>query len=257
MNRIVCIFILSMIGCSSRENSHLESRKVPNAVIKDTADTYVDFNSFNTRIRDGLISKDSALIMIKVLLPQLKNCFRRKGGQKFDRGNWVFPLQGYNYKAIGGINGNGYSAAGYDYFSGNKHGGHPAYDIFIRDSNHNCMDIATKKRVNVLSASGGIVVSVENSWDSNSTLRGGKYIWIYDPYSSSMLYYAHNSDIFVRSGDIVIPGTKIATVGRSGFSAFKKRSPTHLHFMVMNIDSQFYPRPVKFYKELMEMRSLK
>ena len=84
--------------------------------------------------------------------------------------------------------------------------------------------------------SSGVVVALEKEWDSNSDLRGGKYIWIYDTYSDGLFYYAHNRKVVVNIGDIVKPGDKIAEVGRTGYSAYKKRSPTHLHITYLHIN---------------------
>ena len=39
----------------------------------------------------------------------------------------------------------------------------------------------TGQPVEVLSMTGGIVVAVETAWDGGSALRGGKYLWVYDP----------------------------------------------------------------------------
>ncbi len=84
--------------------------------------------------------------------------------------------------------------------------------------------------------SSGVVVSLDKDWDSNSDLRGGKYIIIYDTYSNALFYYAHNNLVSVNVGDIVKPGDKIAEVGRSGLNAYKKRSPTHLHISFFLVD---------------------
>jgi len=37
----------------------------------------------------------------------------------------------------------------------------------------------------------------------------------------------------VKLGDVVRPGDQLATVGRSGWNAAKRRSPTHLHLTVV------------------------
>jgi murein DD-endopeptidase MepM/ murein hydrolase activator NlpD len=46
----------------------------------------------------------------------------------------------------------------------------------------------------------------------------------------------------------------IATVGRTGLNAFKKRSPTHLHFTQLRFNNNFYPKPIDTYKELLEAK---
>ncbi|MFN0202250.1 MAG: hypothetical protein ACKVTZ_12055, partial [Bacteroidia bacterium] len=139
-----------------------------------------EFNDLNTQIRDGLIAKAAAKKEIARLIPLLKKEYQAAGGKNYGKTSWVFPLQGYTKSAIGGKNGSGYVATGYDYFQGNKHGGHPAHDIFIRDTDQDALDDKTNSAVNVLSVSGGIVVALEKTWDTDSPLRGGCYIWVYD-----------------------------------------------------------------------------
>jgi murein DD-endopeptidase MepM/ murein hydrolase activator NlpD len=213
------------------------------------------FEKLNHQIRDGKIEFSSALKEIQNLIPKIKTEYYRLGGKDWGKKFWVFPLQHHSYKAIGGRNGNGYISNGYNFFAGNKHGGHPAHDIFIQDSNQDCKDEKTGKYVNILSFSGGVVVATEKIWDVNSKLRGGKYIWIFDPSSNSLFYYAHCSNVLVTSGQIVIPGQIIATVGRSGLNAYKKRSPTHLHFSQLRFDSYYYPKPVDTYNELLIVKN--
>ena len=251
MSKTFIAFILSLLSCSPNEAKKEEVRKIqnyPTSLV--SSDTCVDFNSLNNKIRDQLIVKGEAIKQIQILLPQIKTYFYENGGRDFAKSSWVFPVQGYKSKAIGGTNGSGYVASGYDYFDGNKHGGHPAHDIFIEDKNQDCIDDRTKKSVNVLSMTGGIVIATETVWDTTSGLRGGKYIWIYDPNSSSFFYYAHNNKVFVKPCDILSPGDTIATIGRTGLNAFKKRSPTHLHLMQLKLDSENYPRPENCYKDL-------
>ncbi len=250
MNRLIIVSLILFWGYSCNGNRQKELVAMASSPASVPVDTCVDFDALNDKIRDQLISKEEALVQVQKLLPKLKAYFYGNGGQDFQKSNWVFPVQGYNTKAIGGINGSGYVAAGYDYFDGNKHGGHPAHDIFIFDKNQDCIDDITKKSVNVRSMTGGIVIATETVWDAASSLRGGKYIWVYDPLSNRLFYYAHNNEVLVKPCDILKPGDIIATVGRTGLNAFKKRSPTHLHMMQLSLDAHGYPRPVDCYNEL-------
>jgi len=249
MNKIFLLLIFYLASCSNREQkANFEQSLQPTIVaVKDTC---VDFNSFNRKVRDGLIRQDSALVEIRKLIPQIKSYFYKKGGKDFSKSDWIFPVQGYTANAIGGTNGSGYISSGYNYFDGNKHGGHPAHDIFIYDSNQDCLDDKTKELVNVLSMTGGIVIAYESDWVTSSDLRGGKYIWIYDPFSNSFFYYGHNNSVSVHQCQLVEPGTVIATIGRTGLNAYKKRSPTHLHFMQLQLDDNYYPRPIDCYEDL-------
>lgn len=213
------------------------------------------FDTLYKQIRDGLITKEDAVPKIKLLAEELTEYYRSKGLEKISNSEWVFPLRGYGADAIGGTNGSGYIIADYDFFDGNRHGGHPAHDIFIHDRNQDCIDDVTGEPVDVLSMSGGVVVSLDKEWDTGSDLRGGKYVMVYDPFSNALFYYAHNNAVNVNIGDVVRPGDKIAEVGRSGLNAYKKRSPTHLHisFFLIN-DGDIIPDNI--YKDLLNARRM-
>jgi murein DD-endopeptidase MepM/ murein hydrolase activator NlpD len=211
---------------------------------QDARSICIKINGLNTSILNSTIKKAEAGKQFKVLIYQLNQ--NRTSPKTAD--HWVFPLKGYNYRAIGGTNGNGYSDKGYSYFDGNKHNVHPAQDIFINDKNQDCLDDKTNTPVEVLAIRAGYVIACSDSWNTASSLRGGKYIWIYDDYGQ-LDYYAHNGAIFVQPGDRVTQGQKIAQVGRSGYNAYKKRSPTHLHFSVFKIVNNT-PVPFNPYQQL-------
>jgi len=255
MNKIILFCFIFQLSCSGKESSKYGVEPIQNTSSSISSDICAKFNALNIKIRDGLILKQDALKEIEALLPTVKNYYYKNDGHNFEKNSWIFPVQGYNIKSIGGIEGNGFLISGYNFFDGNKHKGHPAHDIFISDRNQDCIDDNTMKSVYILSMTGGVVISTESEWDTVSDLRGGKYIWIYDPNTSSLFYYGHNDRISVRLGDILIPGDTIGTVGRTGLNAFKKRSPTHLHLMQLQLDSNYYPRPVDFYNDLKGIRS--
>ena len=193
------------------------------------------FNELNTAIRDGLIDKTEAAARFKAVLKELAEFAGRNDLAAELSGRCVFPLEGYPSSAMGGDKGSGYVEGGYDYFDGNAHTGHPAHDLFIRDRNRDGLDDATGKAVHVLAMDGGIVVAVETKWEKGSSLRGGRYIWIYNPADHFLTYYAHNEAVFVRLGDAVKPGDRIATVGRTGLNAYRRGSVTHLHLMHLDV----------------------
>jgi hypothetical protein len=209
----------------------------------------IRFNQLNTAIRDGKVKKKDATEQFQKLIMELKG----HSNQINDNALWIFPVQGYNYRAIGGIHGNGYSDKGYNYFDGNKHLAHPAHDIFITDRNQDCIDDKTHQPVNVLAVADGIVIACSNEWETNSNLRGGRYIWIYHPQQNNLTYYAHNRELFVLPGDVVKQGDKIAEVGRTGYNAFKKRSPTHLHFSAYHLVNNL-PVAYNCYAQLVKTR---
>jgi murein DD-endopeptidase MepM/ murein hydrolase activator NlpD len=254
MSKFFFIFFLINWSCFNEEQNKNKEKIIQNSISYIESDNCFDFNKLNTKIRDGLISKQDALKQIQTLLGKLKKFYFKNRGSLQEKTHYTFPVQGYSTKSIGGNKGSGYIAMGYDYFAGNNHKGHPAHDIFIIDRNQDCIDDNTNNAVNVISMTGGIVIATENEWDTTSNLRGGKYIWIYEPASNSLFYYAHNNKIFVNPCEFVNPGDTIAQVGRTGFNAFKKRSPTHLHIMQLKLDSTYYPRPFDCYKNLINAK---
>jgi len=213
------------------------------------------FNDLNSRIRDGRTPKTDASREFRKLLAEIRERYFQQGGVRYPREDWVFPLAGYDSRAIDKARRHGYRARGYDFFSGNRHGGHPSLDIFIRDRNQDLLDDRTGRPVAVLSMTGGIVVAVEREWEEGSRLRGGRYIWVYDPANDLLVYYAHNSEVSVRVGALVKPGDMLATVGRSGYNAAKRRSPTHLHLTVLRVAGG-KPVPQDVYSWLRRARTL-
>jgi peptidoglycan LD-endopeptidase LytH len=203
-----------------------------------------------TQIRDGLILKQDAQVRLKSLEVVLKDLYLDHSNRK-EESSLCFPLEGCTRSAIGGKKGSGYQVQGYDFFEGDRHKGHPGHDIFIRDRNQDGKDDSTGKSVNVISASSGIIVSVNSSWEPSSPIRGGNYIWIYEPIKSSYYYYAHLNEILVKIGRIVSREERIGTVGRTGKNAYPKRSPTHLHFTVHH-STEGCPMPVDPYGELVK-----
>ena len=99
----------------------------------------------------------------------------------------------------------------------------------------------------------GIVVAYAPEWKLGSILRGGRYVYVYDPSQKGMFYYAHQRSVRVKPGDIVSPGQPIGTVGRSGRNAAAPRSPTHLHAMFLAIDGAGRPAPRDIYPDLVRL----
>jgi len=200
------------------------------------------------KIRDRIISKGEAQEKLKALEILLKDFYLKTTSLEQDD-RLCFPLRGYGPSAIGGKGGNGYQIQGYNFFDGNQHQGHPGHDLFIFDRNQDGRDDRTGKPVEVIAAASGMVVSVNLHWEPSSPIRGGNYIWIYDPIKTRYYYYAHLNEIFVKVGQIVSCGEPLGTVGRTGVKAYPKKSPTHLHFTVHQ-SKDGYPKPINPFMDL-------
>jgi murein DD-endopeptidase MepM/ murein hydrolase activator NlpD len=65
----------------------------------------------------------------------------------------------------------------------------------------------------------------------------------------------YDQELLVDLGTIVRPGDLLARVGRSGLNAAGKRSPTHLHFSVLELKNNL-PVARNVYKELLHTRKV-
>ncbi len=205
-----------------------------------------EWNVLEKEIRDGTIDRDSARKRIDELYGKLREYHEGEPG----RVNHHFPLRGHGPDSIGGRGGNGYRPKGYDFYDGNRHGGHPAQDIFIRDPLRKGVDSRTGKPVEILAFENGIVTAVNDSWGSRDRVRGGIYVWTFNPASNRYCYYAHLAKTLVIPGDRVSAGSPIGFLGRTGKNAWQRRSPTHLHFMYLSHDDGAM-RPVNPYTILL------
>jgi len=200
-----------------------------------------EWDHFEKTVRDQTIQKGEAKKQFPVLYGRLKNVCAE---YPFNRSAaWTFPVQGYGIKDVGAggfkpnIRYGSSPIKGYDFYDGNKHGGHPAYDIFIQDKDRDNLDDASRQPVPVVAPVDLLILSAENGWKPGSEIRGGNYVWALDPLQDRIFYFAHLNDIYVRAGDFCTAGSAIGTVGRSGKNAYPARSPTHLHLMVLKVRS--------------------
>lgn len=163
----------------------------------------------------------------------------KSGADRSHRG-YRFPLGGYGFRQFDDGKGRGFVGENsYDFFDGNGHKGHPALDLFVFDRNQDCIDDRTGKPIPALAVTDGMVLSTYNGWDSTKLdtrgrmLRGGNQVWLYSPADNEIWYYAHLKDVTVKAGDEVRGGDPVGTVGRTGANAMRRRSPTHLHVMLL------------------------
>jgi peptidoglycan LD-endopeptidase LytH len=204
-----------------------------------TPDPIVEWNHFEKSVRDQTIGKEQANKEFSALYRGLKALGGKYPFKPVLR--WVFPIHGYGVRDMGAggflpnIRYGSSPIKGYDFYDGNLHGGHPAYDIFIRDRNFDSLDDKTGKPVAIVAPVDLLILSTEDAWDPSSQLRGGRYVWALDAVQDQIFYFAHMNAITVHAGDFLAAGSTIGTVGRTGKNAMPSRSPTHLHMMVLTV----------------------
>lgn len=212
------------------------------------------FRQIQIDIRDYVISPDSARTAFQAVIRDLRTAYNRDSCRAVDSSYFVFPVQDYSPRESIGGRGKGYKPKGLDLFDMDAKGSHPAHDIFVRDRDRDNLDDRTWAPVNVLAFTPGLVLATETSWKYDSELRGGNWIWIYDPCLDMLFFYAHNNIVSVKTGQWVNAGEKIGEMGRSGFNAYKSRSPTHLHLMSLELTQDALPEPYNTYEWLLNAR---
>lgn len=205
------------------------------------------FHQIQMDIRDNVITPDSARAAFGAVMRSLRAEFRRDTCRVVDSSYFVYPVKCYTPQESIGAKGRGYRPDGFDLFDMNAKGSHPAHDLFVRDKDQDMLDDRTWKPIDVLAFTSGIVLATETGWRYDSEFRGGNWIWIYDPCLDGLFYYAHNNIVEVQPGQWVNAGDKISEMGRSGYNAYQKRSPTHLHLMYLQLDADGLPTPVNTY----------
>lgn len=216
-------------------------------------DSIERWQALQADIRNESIARDKASAELADLTAKLKALALKRHAFKEEK--WAYPLKGYSWSYIekrdffpNAVYGP-YKTRGYDFFDGNRHGGHPAHDIFIMDKNQDSRDDVTKKMVNVASMTDALVISTCYEWMKGSKLRGGKYVWTYNPAEDKFFYYAHMKNVLVQPGQLVRKGDILGTVGRTGLLAAMKRSPSHIHLMVLEYKNGKM-LPYDYYKKI-------
>lgn len=208
-----------------------------------------EWSRFEVEVRDQSIARDSAL---KIFPEIYRSLLSYSTSFSFTpRQGWRFPLKGYRLNDVGkggfkpGSYYGGSPIKGYNFFDGNRHGGHPAYDIFIHDTNFDGKDDKNGQPAQILAPQDMVVLSVNTGWKRGSDIRGGNYIWALIPDRNLLLYFAHLDTVAVAGGCFVQTGDIIGTVGRTGKNAELITSKTHLHMMVLSVDKSTI-KPIDF-----------
>ncbi|MBL8026070.1 MAG: M23 family metallopeptidase [Fibrobacteres bacterium] len=219
------------------------------AVMTISGDPLTDWAAFELNVRDGIISKDSARSDFPDIYKKIKSeaeQYRYSSDVK-----WSIPIAGCSITDFGkggfkpDIRYGGSEIKGYDFYDGNRHGGHPAYDIFIKDKNRDCLDDKSGKSVQVVAPINCFVLTSSSGWMKGSSIRGGNYVWAFAPDSGYFLYFAHMREIKVKPGTFLKQGDTLGTVGRTGKNADIPRSPTHIHMTVLKVNGENL-KPVDF-----------
>jgi peptidoglycan LD-endopeptidase LytH len=202
------------------------------------------FNQIQIDVREQNVSPDSAARAFQDVMRNIRSTLMAFDScTQYSQTRFVYPLRGYLPKYSVGGRGRGYRTKGFDLFDVEARGSHPAHDLFIRDGNQDNLDDHMCAPVDLLSMSRGIVLATDTTWQPGSELRGGNYIWVYDPCLNGLFYYAHNSRVVVEPGQLVQAGQKLGEVGRTGYNAWKERSPTHVHMMYLKVNNDYLPEP--------------
>ena len=88
-----------------------------------------DWDLLDKQVRDGRMDRATARKEIIALDQELLADY----AGKITAGKFYFPLEGYSSAHYNCVLKGDYQPGGYDFYQGNKHGGHPAYDLFIAD----------------------------------------------------------------------------------------------------------------------------
>lgn len=195
--------------------------------------------SIERGIKDGRFSREESESFMQFLRPELDKYYLKNG---FETAAYrpVFPVRD---RILADAYRKGYFARCYDFYTSTNCYDHPAVDIFIEDINRDCVDDRYKRPAEVLSVSPGIVLTIVNDWERPSPQRGGNIVWVYDPVTKGVFYYAHLKTVKACTGDIVKPGDVLGTVGRTGSLASEKRSQTHLHIMYVKYEKDGSMKP--------------
>ncbi|MDD3625994.1 MAG: DUF4846 domain-containing protein [bacterium] len=116
----------------------------------------------------------------------------------------VFPVKNHGIKNLSCV-GHHLNKNQTDYFGlGNT--------IYVDDKNKDALDDDTNNPFEVLSFDFGIVMNISKHTSQNNQNESGNHLWIYNPQKSRYYLYSHLSDINIKTGDIIRPGTFLGTV---------------------------------------------
>ena len=213
-----------------------------------TADPLADWNTLEKGVRDGRITETNARPKVTPVLKALAEKYPLAPARK-----WAFPIRKGSIRWIGGKHGEGFRPRSprpaYSWYHGNRHGGHPAHDVFIaRDKNRDCKRDDTGQEYIATSMQRAVVISINVKFKPGEP-RGGMYVWLYQPKLDLLIYYAHLNRVDVKPGDILEPGDPLGTVGNTGFGPKNAHKPCHIHLMALKAGDGVM-KPYDYFKDL-------
>ena len=236
---LLCLTLLATNGCPSAStlpNSAPAAETSPSPTEqKMSKETFLAacrlYTGIRDHIRNGTQPTNELRNRLEKSIQAFHEYYTSHQDTIFQTKDWVFPLYQHDISSIGKGRNNGFRLPdwGGGYFDPDCEPRHPAFDLFIVDRNKDGREDATKQLIRTRSMSGGVVIDSKSNWTKGDQGKGGNYVWIYDPVTKGLFYYAHHTTIEVETGDIIRPGQFLGTVGRTGLNAQNSRSDTHLH----------------------------
>jgi murein DD-endopeptidase MepM/ murein hydrolase activator NlpD len=178
------------------------------------ADAVENWNDFEHQLRRGTITSAEAELNAVKLVENLSKQFGNFTGESAAR---VFPIAGYTSSNI----------SNYDkllkqlilkqsdtgFFDGEKFATGEYLKFKVTD-----IKAAEKGYADIVAVADSIVLFVKKGAFSNA--GSGNYVWLYNPHQNTFYYYGYLKDVFVKSGQHVKAGEKIATVraAKKGFA---------------------------------------
>lgn len=215
------------------------------------SDPIAAWDALEKAVRDGLVTPEVA----RAELLRVVAALRQAHPTREDR-RWTVPVRGGRVAWLGGRNGEGFRPNGprpaYSWYDGNKHGGHPAHDVFIPDRNRDCLHDRTRDPFIAVAMQPGVVASINTGWAPGEP-RGGKYVWLYQSATDRFYYYAHLNRVDVRPGQRVQAGDALGTVGNTGFPADRANKPCHIHLMALDVAGGAM-KPYDYFRDLSRRR---
>ncbi len=159
------------------------------------------------------------IVAINFLLIQLHSFHFSSAQIQVTQASGNLPVVHYNFFNPSGI-GTSIITQGY---------GATPYDYLYRDHWHDGIDIAATYGQPIYSATAGTILATGNQDRYCYHLGFGEYVAVKDDRDGLVLWYAHLGTITATPGSSVVKGTKIGTVGATGYE-----TGVHLHFSIFN-----------------------